>query len=148
MSTPELNCETLEIALLAAQGGLAALLPNGIVHFDKQVQTSATNIDRIVVQASPREIAVPGQRAGVPKLYAVNVKVTVMLVTNDPATMDAYIAAVEAANVDNPPAQVVTDAAAFFPNGGPLIDSTNEGDRTAEPNDRTRSKTFRFVFNA
>lgn len=148
MSTPEFNCETLEIALLAAQGSLAALLPNGIVHFDKLEQTSATNIDRIVVEASPREIAIMGQRAGVPALYAVNVKVTVILVTNDPTTMDAYIAAVEAANTGTPPPAIVTQAAALFPNGGPLIDSTNDGDRTAEANDRTRSKTFRFVFNA
>lgn len=147
MSTPELNCETLEIALLAAQGGLASLLPNGIVHFDKSEQTSATNIDRIVVEASPREIAIPGQRAGVPQLYAVNVKVTVILVTNDPAIMDSFIAAVEAANTGTPPPAVVTQAGNLFPNGGPLIDSTNEGDRAAEANDRTRSKTFRFVFN-
>lgn len=149
MSTHEYNAETLEIALLAAQTDLAALnTATGIVHFDKQAQTSASTIDRIVVESSPREISVFGLREGVPKIYAVDVKVTVILATNNVTTMDTYIAAVEAANTGTPPAGVVTSAASLFPNGGPLIDSTSDGDRAAEPNERTRSKVFRFVFNA
>lgn len=148
-NTAEYNCETLEIALLAAQSGLSALnTAGGIVHFDKATQTSAATIDRIVVESSPREIAIMGLQEGVPKVYNVNVKVTVEMATNDVAAMDAYILAVEAANTGTPPAGVVTSAAALFPSGGPEVYSTSDGERSAQENERIRSKTFRFVFNA
>lgn len=147
--TDQTNCESLMIAALALQADLIALnAAGGIVHGDKAAQTSATNLNRIIVEASNRETKAAGKDQSSTVIWGVKVKVTVRLVANDPALMDTYFAAVEAANVGSCPASIVTLATSLFGSRGFNWYDTEEGERTNEPNERIRSKTWEARFGA
>lgn len=147
--TDQYNCERIMIAILALQTDLATInTAGGIVHFDKSTQTSAATIDRIVVEGMPRTVAVYGKNQATPVIYNVMVKVTIMLAQNDPALLDTYLAAVQAANTGSCPASIVTLATSLFGARGFDMFNTDEGERTAETNQRTASMTWGCRFGA
>lgn len=139
MSSLELNCENLEIALLSAQASLSAFQ---VLNFAKD---TASDQNRIVVKALPREVELAAHRLdAAPKAWRVPVEVTVHYQTPVAADFDTVIAAVQAANTGTPPAAVVTTATGLFPNGV-LIEDTDDGGNEHSDNERTRPKVFNFV---
>jgi hypothetical protein len=138
MST-ELNCENLEVLLLQAQASLAGV---SVVNFEKD---TATDKDRIVVRAMPREVELPSHKQdSTPFAWRVPVEVTVHLMTRNTTTLDTLITAVQAANSGTPPASVVTAATSLFPSGL-KIDDTDDGENDHSDNARTRTKIFNFI---
>jgi hypothetical protein len=136
----ELNCENLEVALLAAQAGLSGF---EIKNFADDDTTPDKN--RIVVHAMPREVELASHKLSVdPKVWRVPCLVTVRTMSLTAAAFDAIIAAIQAANSGTPPPAVVTIATGLFPNGV-LIEDTDDGDADHTDNNQERTKRFNFV---
>jgi len=136
----ELDCENLEVALLAAQATLSGFEVKNFADDD-----DAPDINRIVVHAMPREVALPSFKLSVdPKAWRVPCIVTVRVMSLTAAEFDAIIAAVQAANSGTPPAPVVTIATGLFPNGV-LIEDTDDGDADHTENTQERTKRFDFI---
>ncbi len=148
--TDQFNCERIEIAILALNAGLAALVAaGGIVHADKSTQTSETTVDRIVVAAETRAVASMGHNPATPYLYSVILNVTVFMATNDPAQLDAYVAAIQAANAPGPAdASIITLATSLFGARGFEMHNVEEGDRQDSENERKASIKWKCVFGA
>lgn len=147
MASLEHNCETLAIALLAEQAGLAALNPTGLVHADKSTNTQADTVDKIVCEAGQREIGVEGIKPWSPLAWRVPVTVTIRLSTNNTTTLDAYQAAVNAAFSGTASAAIVTLAGTLALPGLNIRDN-DEGEHEQEPDERVRSKRWDFYVNA
>lgn len=149
MASLEHNCETLAIALLAEQAGLAALAAaGGIVHADKSTNTAETSVDRIVCEAGQREVYLFGINMSTPKAWRVPVTVTIRLSTNNTTTLDAYLAAVMAAFTGTPSAAIIANATALPLPGLIIQDQEQSGEHEQEPDERSRSKTWNFLVNA
>lgn len=121
-------------------GGQADLSGVAIKRHDEDTEAAK---DRVTVKAEPREIAVEKPAGGAPVVWRVPVVVTAHLVTRSAATMDAYIAAIQAAFATGTAgvAAAVTLATAQFPNGF-KVEETDDGDRENADETRRRSKRF------
>lgn len=139
MASLENNCESVIIAILGAS---ADLLNYQIVHEDDDDQADK---DRIVVSASPREIALHGKDQSSVKAWQVDCRVEVFFVTRSESSYDDVIAAVEAAlNAATPPAAALGIWVSSFPNGAQL-EQINDGEADTSDNTRTRARAFRFI---
>jgi len=140
MPALENNCVTVEIALLSAQAALSGF---SIVSYDDDDEAEK---DRIVVTAQPRGNIVVGKK-GDAMVNSVRVDVEIILATRSVASLDTYIAAVEAANKGTPAAAAVTSATSLFPDGLEVL-PTDDGSRDGEgTNARRRTKSFMFYGN-
>lgn len=138
-TTVENYCEQIAILCLQGQAGLSGF---AIVPFDKD---TATDKDRIIVKANPREAAVPGIAGGTPSIWRVPVEVTVFYKAASASDFDAKIAEVEAAFSDSttPPAGAVALADAQFT--GLKINFTDSANRDHGDDERERMRTFNFL---
>lgn len=147
MPSLEHNCETLAIALLAEQAGLAALAAvSGIVHADKSTNTQVDSVDRIVCEAAQHEVGVAGIKPWAPLAWCVPLTVTIRLSANDTAKLDAYQAAVKAAFEGTASAPIIA-LATSLPLPGLNIRDTDEGEHEQANDERTRAKRWDFYVN-
>lgn len=138
----ENNCESVIAAILGAS---ADLLGFSIVHRDED---GPAEKDRIVVNADPREVELPGQDPGSVVAWRIMCHVEIVYVTRAEATYDTKIAAIEAAlNAASPPTAAQGLWLSSFPSGARL-EQTNDGEDGTDSNTRSRSRTFRFIVMA
>ena len=143
------NCERIMITILSQQTDLASLVTaNAIVHQDNSTQLAGTSLDRIVVEAMPRTVFAYGYNQATPKIFSCMVKVTIVLAQNNPSLLDTYLAAIHAANTGSWPAAAVTERTSLFGSRGLDWFNTDDGERTAEDNQRTASCTWEARFGA
>lgn len=144
------NCESIAIAQLALQSDLSTInTAGGIVHFDKDTQTSGGSIDRIVVEAGPRMPYAYGTDMSTVLLFSCDVKVTVFLAQNSSATLNTYIAAIQAAFTGSTPASIVTLKNSLFGSTrGYRYFYTEDGERQDTKNERQASQTWKAIFDA
>lgn len=147
--TDQYNCERVQIAQLALQPVLMELnQAGGIVHFDKDTQTSKDTKNRIVVQAMPRTVKTYGHNPATPFIFSSIVRVTVYVSEKDQELLDTYVAAVHGANTGTCPAAVVTLITSLFGSRGFEWHDTSEGERNDTDNERQASQAWEAVFGA
>jgi hypothetical protein len=142
MPSLENNCESVIIAILGASADLANFEK---LHQDEDDAPSASQKDRIVVSASPREVELAGKEPGEVKAWRVLCKVELFYVTRSESAYDAAITAIEAAmNAATPPPAALS-LVSNFTNGATIEQAGEAGERETGDNTRNRSRTFRFI---
>lgn len=142
-------CEDIELAILALQTDLAALVADGgLVHYDTATQTSGTAKNRISVKANPRRDRLTAFREITPFLYAVKLEVEIYVSDNDPALMDSYVAAVQSANTGVAPSGIVSLATTLFGARGFDIFNVEDASREDSKNERMVTLTYDCLFGA
>jgi hypothetical protein len=131
-----------EVVIAAILGANTDLVGFSIVQEDTDAQAAK---DRIVLNASPREVELPGKEPGAVVAWRIMVQVTVFFVTRAESSYDAIIAAVEASlNAASPPAAAQSLWVSSFPSGATL-EQTSDGTMDTAQNTRSRMRTFRFI---
>lgn len=138
MATAEYNLETIIVAMLKTNTSLT----QQIVHKDED---SSAAKDRIVVNVEPKTPGIMAyKQTEKPPSWQATARITLHEATRNVATMEGFLAAVDATlQASTPDASVVTLATGLFPIGPVTINQSEEGSRHGEDVDiRMRERTY------